>query len=343
MEQPSIESTIAAFIESKSVNSVHTGRTYQAGLSYFVEFLARQGVALSDPASRITKGLAIGFNSWLARQKWRKGKDGPINLLSRRTRQLYMRATLGYYKYLVLTGAASFDYGEFKSLADDLGKSTRVERSPINGKLPSDEVMEAILDQAHQEPIPDLEKSEKECRRARLIFKRTLAIILCLYSGGLRVGELVKLRYWDMDSDYHELIVIGKGEKERRVMISDEAWCALLDYLKERDGEITDRDAPLFARHDRRAKQLEPITTRSVQRAVYDLATSAGVFTKFNLTPHSFRHYFATRLLDYTGDLALTQDTLGHSDPATTRIYAKITDEKRRQALRRMFDEGGIP
>jgi integrase len=69
------------------------------------------------------------------------------------------------------------------------------------------------------------------------------------------------------------------------------------------------------------------------------LAKEVGVLERFNLTPHSFRHYFATRFLRHTSDLALTQDALGHANPGTTRVYAKTSKTQHIQAHQSLFDE----
>jgi integrase/recombinase XerC len=67
-----------------------------------------------------------------------------------------------------------------------------------------------------------------------------------------------------------------------------------------------------------------PLTTRSVQNVIKDLSEQANLSERFNLSPHSLRHYFANGLLEYTGNLALVQEALGHQDPKTTRGYTKI-------------------
>lgn len=333
-----IVQTINAFLDDKAARSEHTRKTYQGGLNYFLRYLDEQGIRSDTPPDVLSIALAKGFNAWLAKQKWQKGNHGPINTLSMRSRQLYIRALLGYYEHLVISDLSSFTYSQYKILAEKLGKATKFDRPPINDKLPDDEIIQAILEQARKPPDLKDTYSDRECERRILGHRRNLAIVLCLYSGGMRVGELVKLRYRNMNHQHLELTVIGKGNKQRAVKVSEEAWQAVLDYLRLRDGRIIDRDAPLFARHDRNATELAAISTHSVNNVIYQLATLSGVFTRFNLTPHSFRHYFATKYLAYTGDLALTQDTLGHADPATTRIYAKTSDELRRQKHREMFD-----
>jgi site-specific recombinase XerD len=87
---------------------------------------------------------------------------------------------------------------------------------------------------------------------------------------------------------------------------------------------------PLFCRHDRgvKSEERQPVSVRTVQYLIKDLAEQADVAYRFNLSPHSLRHYFADGLLTYTGNLALVQEALGHQDPKTTRIYTKIKVEE---------------
>jgi site-specific recombinase XerD len=98
---------------------------------------------------------------------------------------------------------------------------------------------------------------------------------------------------------------------------------------------------PVLARHDRRAgSKILPLSTRSVQNILMELASQAGILERFHLTPHTLRHFFATEFLSETGDLALTQYALGHASPTTTRIYAQTKREDYRRAHRGVFDEG---
>ncbi|MCG3211820.1 MAG: Tyrosine recombinase XerC [Anaerolineae bacterium] len=74
-----------------------------------------------------------------------------------------------------------------------------------------------------------------------------------------------------------------------------------------------------------------------MRRLFFELATQAGISDKFQLTPHTLRHFFATTFLRETGDLALTQDALGHADPRTTRIYASTDVAHLVDAHKRLF------
>jgi site-specific recombinase XerD len=75
----------------------------------------------------------------------------------------------------------------------------------------------------------------------------------------------------------------------------------------------------------------------AVETMLWELVEQAGLEVK--ITPHRFRHWFATRILAATGDLATTQDLLGHANPATTRIYAQVSETNKQQAHRQVFGE----
>lgn len=334
-----ISQTITAFLEGKATRSTHTCKAYQASLDHFLHYLSTQDIHPDKPAKEfITPLLAKNFNTWLAQQKWQRGKAGPVNLLSMRTRQLYIRAVLGYLKHLVLTDEASFDYGKYKLVAEELGEATKFEPAPVKTRTPDQEIVQAILDQAHKPPAFADDVTADDRARLMLIWQRNLALVLCLYSGGMRVAELAGLRHKDIDRRHQEFKVLGKGKKYRLVRVSDEAWHVLIEYLQAREGTTIGGNVPLFTRHDFAAGDQVALTTRSIQRIIYRLAVASGVATEFHLTPHSFRHYFATCFLQQTHDLALTQDALGHADPGTTRIYADTSDEDRRREHMRLFD-----
>jgi site-specific recombinase XerD len=94
---------------------------------------------------------------------------------------------------------------------------------------------------------------------------------------------------------------------------------------------------PLFVRHDSRALNRPlPLTTQSIRDVVWALAKRAGA-DELGLTPHRFRAWFATHMVAETGDLAATQDLLGHESADTTRIYTKVASQRLAEAHRRAF------
>lgn len=211
--------------------------------------------------------------------------------------------------------------------------------------------------------------AESDARRYQLLRLRNVALLETLKCTGARVSELTGLNRADLDSTNRRARVVGKGSKERWVYFSPAAWEAVQLYLRSRSrlmGEAaalksgTDAAAtaplrsikggtrarsqaadlggqPLFARHDRGAgwREVKPLLPHAIETMLWELVESAGLEVK--ITPHRFRHWFATRMLSATGDLATTQDLLGHANPATTRIYAQVSETNKQKAHREVF------
>jgi site-specific recombinase XerD len=339
----SIEKEMRRYLDQHAARSHHTARTYRNALTHFTAFLEEREIDLEGPVTQLSIALARDFVTWLAGQRYRR--HDVEQQLSMRSRQLYAQAVSGFYKMLVLDGKLEMIYGDYMALHEYLVKATSYKDTPIEKKLPPDEVVEAMIE-AIQSP-PDLSELDlRKQRRMRLIWLRNRAMLLCLYSTGMRVGELVSLRRGDLDHEDQGAWVSGKGDRERFVRFSRRSWNVLVQYLETRHDEwvlSNVNNAPLFCRHDRGAGDHRrlPLTTLTVERAITKLAKETGVLERFNLTPHSFRHYFATRFLRHTHDLALTQDVMGHASPQTTRIYAKTTKEDHIAAHERLFDDRG--
>jgi integrase/recombinase XerC len=152
--------------------------------------------------------------------------------------------------------------------------------------------------------------------------KRDLAMFELLYSSGLRVGELVSLRVQDLDLNNGWVRVIGKGNKERYVPVGSRAVAALRAYLpirsllKSATGVLENQSA-LFLNF-RGAR----LSSRSVRRILKAFLSSSGIAR--DVSPHAFRHSFATHLLHGGADLRSIQELLGHSSLSTTQRYTKV-------------------
>ena len=141
------------------------------------------------------------------------------------------------------------------------------------------------------------------------------AIVILLYSGGLRVGELVRLRPVDLDPDRRVLRVRGgKGRKDRNTLLADRAINVVRTY---RDAYPTEHWLFPGPRPDRH------LTARSVQRVVTRAAQAAGILK--HVTPHTLRHSFATHLLEGGTNLRIIQELLGHGSARTTQIYTHVS------------------
>ena len=159
--------------------------------------------------------------------------------------------------------------------------------------------------------------------------QRNRAIIEMLYSCGLRVSELCNLRFSDLYLDDEFIRVLGKGDKQRLVPVSSRAIAELQYYIYERN---TIRVKPgceeyLFLSF-RRGRPLSRIT---VFHLVKELVLFAGI--KKNISPHTFRHSFATHLLEGGANLRAIQAMLGHESISTTEIYTHIDRIRLREEI----------
>ncbi len=156
---------------------------------------------------------------------------------------------------------------------------------------------------------------------------RDRAILETLFSTGLRLSELCNLnRYLDLDRG--EVSVRGKGEKLRVVFLSERARSAIRRYLEARG----DAEEALFVSFTKEGKAMGRISPRAIERLVDTYARKAGVATR--VTPHSFRHLFATDLLVNGADLRSVQELLGHANVATTQVYTHLTNRELKEVHR---------
>ncbi len=144
--------------------------------------------------------------------------------------------------------------------------------------------------------------------------QRDLAILELLYGCGIRVGELVGINVEDLDSGW--LRVRGKGNKERQVPVGERAATAVLDYLALRQPAAGER--ALFL--NSRGRRLNDRQVRRLVKAYALLVTGDST-----VHPHSFRHAYATHLLNEGADLRAIQELLGHARLSTTQKYTQVS------------------
>lgn len=153
--------------------------------------------------------------------------------------------------------------------------------------------------------------------------RRNVAIIEVLYSSGLRVSELIGLRLSDVSLDVGYVRCIGKGNKERIVPLGEPAIRALESYIqgsRQRLNGKNKSDIVFLNAHGR------PMTRQGITFILKRQKMIQGI--EQNITPHMFRHSFATHLLDHGADLRSVQELLGHADIATTQIYTHLTRKR---------------
>ncbi len=158
---------------------------------------------------------------------------------------------------------------------------------------------------------------------------RDRALMEVLYASGMRVSELCNLKVKDYSEQAMEMRVVGKGNKERVVLLNQSANAWLCKYLHEYWPKLAqDRspvpDSPLFV-----SRQATRLSSRSVHRLVLKYAKKAKINKP--ITPHTLRHTFATHLLEGGADLRVVQDLLGHTTINTTQIYTHVSMDRLRK------------
>lgn len=155
---------------------------------------------------------------------------------------------------------------------------------------------------------------------------RNRVILELLLATGLRVSELVNIKLDDLDLGTREIRVLGKGKKERLVFFGSQAERALNQYLKESRPELlkTKISEYLLINH-----LGNPLTNRGVRLIVEKIIKNAAISSK--VSPHTFRHSFATMMLNAGCNIKSVQELLGHASLNTTSIYTHLTNEEIRR------------
>ena len=153
-----------------------------------------------------------------------------------------------------------------------------------------------------------------------------------LYGSGLRVSELVGLPFQAISAETNSLLVRGKGDKERLVPLGAPARRALQAYIAVREDHLA--GAPSRWLFPSRGASGH-ITRHRLAQLLKGLARTAGI-EPARVSPHAFRHAFASHLLAHGADLRAVQKMLGHADIATTEIYTHVLDER----LKRLVQAG---
>ena len=159
---------------------------------------------------------------------------------------------------------------------------------------------------------------------------RNRAMIETLYSSGLRVSELVALRLNNVYFDVGFLRILGKGNKERLVPIGSSAIKFMKSYIDEVRSHITIK--PGYENYvflNRRGRNLTRVMVFTI---IKQLVAKAGL--KKNISPHTFRHSFATHLIEGGADLKAIQEMLGHESITTTEIYTHLDRDYLKQIIR---------
>ncbi len=228
--------------------------------------------------------------------------------MSSRSQARIISGLRSFYKYLLLENKVDTDPTEL------------IEMPRIERKLPTILTVQEI-----DKLISVIDLSKPEGRRNK-------AIIETLYSCGLRVTELIELKLSHIYEKQGFIRVIGKGNKERLVPISNKALNEIRNYLPDRHAllhKIKKENDDILFLNNRGGK----LTRVMIFTFIKQLAEKAGM--KKNISPHTFRHSFATHLVEGGADLRAVQEMLGHESILTTEIYTHLDREYLRDTILR--------
>lgn len=157
---------------------------------------------------------------------------------------------------------------------------------------------------------------------------RDIAVLETLFSTGVRVSELCKLKAADVDLANKRILVMGKGRRERIIPLCDKATVKALESYKKEYHTYIEMESSFFLNRDKR-----PLSDQSVRQLIKKYQKLSRI--PENATPHMFRHTIATLLLENGVDIRNIQTLLGHSSLAVTEIYTHVSLSAQREALGR--------
>lgn len=282
--------------------SANTVASYRLDIDRYVHFLDDLGIRLPDD---VTEGHTAAYVRWLHDRG-----------LSARSINRAISAVRGFHRFLLGDEASHRDPTETLD-------SPKLSRT-LPGVLTQEEIGR-ILDQPHA-----------TARDRRQLWLRDRAMLETLYATGMRVSELTGLLRSNIHPDSGIVRVFGKGSKERLVPIGIPALRWIDDYNR--------RCRPFLVRSGKSGDALflnvrgTPMTRMAVWKIVQSNARKAGVTREVH--PHTFRHSFATHLLEGGADLRAVQEMLGHADISTTQIYTHIDREYLKEVHRTFHPRG---
>jgi site-specific recombinase XerD len=319
-----IKKSIEMFLENVSLSrSENTSKTYHNGMNVFCEMLEENEILTGSPVSEISEELTGKYAKYL-------------KYYSAATENLYITVYKNYLEFLLAENLVSLNLQQVKQLIIQ-----RIRKPGIRlPQFPQADI-EKVLIYAAELPV-----NNYETETDRLINLRDCAFLLTLADTGLRIHEACNLRRGDIDWFKKKAIIIGKGNKQAVIRFSERSIMAMRNYLSERshlDGSTTKQLAalPVFSRHDKGAgKNILPITTKTGRIIVSERVSEClGKQAVGTITPHSFRHYFVTTVLQETGNLKIAQEFARHTNIAVTQRYTHLANDELDDAYHKIFDK----
>ncbi|MDP0588281.1 MAG: tyrosine recombinase XerC [Candidatus Endonucleobacter bathymodioli] len=265
------------YLQYEKQSSLHTIAAYKRDLKKIIQLADKELVSWPQATGKHVK-------SWLVQLHY--------SSLSGRSLQRLLSSARSFFRYLVKNRIIKVD--------PSLGISAPKSSKKLPSTLDADQVS-ALLNNTELAPL-------------RI---RDLAMIELLYSSGLRLSELIQLNLDSFADGLKQVMVLGKGNKERILPVGKKAQQALEQWLIVRVELVANNENAFFiSRTGRR------ISARQTQNRIDQFAREKGL--PVHLHPHMLRHSFASHILESSGDLRAVQELLGHSDISTTQIYTHL-------------------
>jgi integrase/recombinase XerC len=308
--------------------SKQTVKAYHQGINRYLEILKDHGVDLSGSLDLLT----VETYDWLL---------GSLQDTAPSTRKLYTTAVTALFEYLSAMQLIEINFHQIAAL-----RKSAMPTSPPRLPQFSKENIEKVI--TYAKSLCDMPYEDEEDHLRNL---RDRALIITLADTGLRIHEACKLTRGGIDFNEGRAIIIGKGNKEAVIRFTTRSMEAIKEYIRARavlDGASGKplHTLPVFMRHDRplgrksRHHQYLALSTQTgrdiINRRIRECLGEEAVGT---ITPHSFRHYFVTVVLNATNNMRITQELARHSSITTTSRYAHISNLELDQAYFEALEE----
>ncbi len=245
------------------------------------------------------------------------GENDPLKIEPKKfSEYLYFIQQINYTKTTVARKIASI-----RAFYKYLYQEELIEYNPIDN-IPSPKQDKKLPDFLYEDEVENILRGVKIDTPAGY---RNRVILELLWVTGMRISELSGLNYENLNLEQNEIRVFGKGAKERIVLLPDKTKTELINYIENVSDLICKKEhsptSPLFINYNGFRLQ-----NQSIRKALKQVVESIQL--PKHVTPHVFRHSFATKLLEHGADLRIVQELLGHASIKNTQIYTHVSIQR---------------
>ena len=286
----SLDRAVAQYLAHLAVErslSPHTVAAYRRDLTKYLQYLLSAG---ASELNEISPQIVAGFADYVTAEQGEFVAASVARMVT---------AVRGWHRFLADEGITASD------------PAREVHPPKIPSRLPKAITIEQMGHLIESASVGDTP-----------ISLRDRALVEVLYGTGARISEAVALTVDDLDFEHAAVRLFGKGRKERVVPLGSYAISALEAYLVRGRAALAAKGTGIPALFLN--KRGNALSRQSAWEAIQSIAQRAGLA---HISPHTFRHSFATHLLQGGADIRIVQELLGHSSVTTTQIYTKVTPE----------------